>query len=195
MPVGKLQGDSLTIYNRATKEYINSQQVNADRPEAQLNLGNYYAAKGEVDKAIAAYKKSMDLDDAFIPAYINLADFYRAQGDDSAAGMVLQSLLKKVPESADAHYSLGLLKIRQKQANQAITLLHRATELDKSNAHYVYVYAIALDSTGEKDKAIEVLQAANQSFPQDINILQALIAFHREKGNEFATQTFMKKLQ
>ena len=37
-------------------EYIKSQMVNADRPETQLNLGNFYAAKGDVDKAITAYK-------------------------------------------------------------------------------------------------------------------------------------------
>jgi len=195
VPVGKLQGESLTIYNRAAREYIISQQVNAERPEAQLNLGNYYAAKGEYDKAIAAYKKSIHLEDVFIPAYINLADLYRSQGDDGAAEMLLHRAIEIAPENADAQYSLGLLKIRQKQNSEAIKLLKRAAEFDKSNAHYVYVYAIALDSIGQKDLAIEALRGAYERFPEDTNILQALIAFHREAGNEFAAQTLMKKLK
>lgn len=195
VPVGKLQGDLLKIYNRAAREYINSQQIYAERPEAQLNLGNYYAAKGQIDEAVAAYKKSIRLEDVFVPAYINLADLYRTQGEDSAADSLLQSAIEISPKNADAHYALGLLKIRQKKNSEAIKLLQHATEFDKSNAHYVYVYAIALDSTGQKDVAIKVLQGANERFPQDTNILEALIAFHRDAGNEFAAQTFVKKLQ
>jgi len=57
------------------------------------------------------------------------------------------------------------------------------------------VYAIALDSIGQKDLAIEALRGAYERFPEDTNILQALIAFHREAGNEFAAQTLMKKLK
>lgn len=195
VPTGKLQGELLTIYNRAASEYINSQQVNAERPEAQLNLGNYYAAKGEIDKAVAAYKKSIGLEDVFIPAYINLADLYRAQGEDNSADSLLQSAIEIAPKNADAHYALGLLKIRQKKNSEAIKLLQRAAEFNKSNANYVYVYAIALDSTGQKDVAIKVLQGANERFPQNANILEALITFHRDAGNEFAAQTLMKKLQ
>jgi tetratricopeptide (TPR) repeat protein len=193
--VGKLQGELLTVYNRAAREYINSQLVNAERPEAQLNLGNYYAAKGKIDKAIAAYKKSISLEDVFVPAYINLADLYRAQGDDSVADSLLKNAIEIAPKNADANYALGLLKIRQKKNSEAIKLLQRAAEFDKSNAHYVYVYAIALDSTGQMDAAIEALQDANEKFPQDTNILEALITFHRNAGNEFAAQTLMKKLQ
>ena len=195
VPVGQLQGELLKTYNRAAKEYIYSQQVNAERPEAQFNLGNYYAAKGEYDKAIAAYKKSIHLEDVFVPAYINLTDLYRSQDNDSAAERLLQRAIEIAPENADVHYAFGLLKIRQKKNTEALKQLKRATILDTSNSHYVYVYAIALNSTGQKDVAIEVLQRANDSFPQDTNILEALIVFYREDGNEFAAQTLMKKLQ
>ncbi|NOQ89630.1 MAG: tetratricopeptide repeat protein, partial [Gammaproteobacteria bacterium] len=192
VPVGQLQGELINTYNRAAKEYIYSQQVNAERPEAQFNLGNYYAAKGEYDKAIAAYKKSIHLEDVFVPAYINLTDLYRLQGDDDAAEMLLLRAIEIAPKNADIHYALGLLKIRQKKNAEAVKLLQRAVEFDTSNAHYVYVYAIALNSTGQKDVAIEVLQRANDSFPKDTNILEALIVFYREDGNEFAAQTLMK---
>lgn len=95
----------------AEKEYINPQLVNAERPEAQLNLDNYYAVKGDADNAISAYKKVISLEDVFLPAYVNLADIYRAQGNDVAAEKILKQAIEIESSSAGAHYALGLLYI------------------------------------------------------------------------------------
>ncbi len=195
VPVGQLQGEQLKNYKHAMNEYINSQVVNADRPEAQLNLGNFYAAKGDVDKSIAAYKKAINLEDVFVPAYINLADLYRTQENDTEAENVLRKAIKVAPDNIDAYYALGLSLVRQKKNDEALKMLQRAAGFETSNAHYVYVYAVALNSTGKKDIALDVLRDANVRFPQDTEILNALVAFHRDAGNEFAVQTYMKKLK
>ena len=195
IPVGQLQGEELSIYQQATDEYIESQKVNAERPEAQLNLGNYYVAKGEVDKAKNAYQKAVALEPVFVPAYINLADLYRAQKNEVEAKAILGNALKVAPASADVNYAMGLLLVRQHKNKASIKFLQRAAGYDSSNAHYTYVYAVALNSTDKKQQAIEVLQAANVHFPGDTNILEALVAFHREAGNDFAAQTYMNKIQ
>ena len=195
VPVGQLQGEMLKKYERAVNEYINSQRVNAERPEAQLNLGNFYAAKGDTDKAITAYKKSIKLEDVFAPAYVNLADLYRAQNRESEAEKTLRTAITIVPENADVNYSLGLLLIRHHKNDEAIKYLQRAAGFDSSNAHYAYVYGVALNSIGKKSLAIEVMQDAYDRFPKDTDILNALIAFHRDAGNKFAAQTYMKKLK
>jgi len=195
IPVGQLPTEALRVYNQAANEYIKSQMVNAERPEAQLNLGNFYAAKGEVDKAINAYKTAIKLEDVFIPAYINLADIYRTQKNDAKAERVLHEAVKISPDNSAAHYALGLSLIRQKRNTEALEALKSAVDYDLNNSHYVYVYALALNSAGDAEQAIKVLQSANIRFPQDANILQALVAFHRDAGNEFSAQTYMKKLQ
>ena len=193
--VGQLYGEQLTIYNRASKEYINSQLVNADRPEAQLNLGNYYAAKHEFDKSEVAYKKAIKLDDVFVPAYINLADLYRKQQNDVEAEKILHKVIDVVPGDASTYFSLGLLKVRQHKNDKAIEWLQRAVELEHSNTHYSYVYAVALNSTGKKLKSIDILQDAHGRSPRDRNILNALVVYHRDAGNDFTAQSFLKKLQ
>ena len=195
VPVGQLEGEQLSIYLRAAEEYLDSQRVNADRPEAQLNLGNYYLAKAEYEKAISAYEQSITLEPRFIPAYINLADLYRSRQDDAGAEKVLRRAIAVAPGNADAYYSLALLQIRKEQSAQAVGLLQRASELDVTNARYVYVYAVALNSSGDNQQAIDVLQAAQQRFPQDRDILNALVAFHRDAGNDFAAEKWMKVLQ
>jgi predicted CXXCH cytochrome family protein len=194
VPAGELKGKQLAVYSAAANEYVASQQANADRPAAQLSLGNYYAARGEYDKAIASYRKAIELENLFIPAYVNLADLYRVQQDDKAAANILKQAIS-LTDDASAYHALGLLKIRQQEIEQAIVMLQRAAEFDASNVRYVYVYAVALNSTGEKTRAIEVLQEAQSRFPQNRDVLEALVAFHRDAGNEFAAQTYMKKLQ
>ena len=192
VPVGQLNEKTRKKYNRVKQEYVKSQMVNAERPEAQLNLGNFYAARGEVDKAINAYNAAIILENVFIPAYINLADLYRTQKDEAKAESILRNAVKMSSVNADAFYALGLSLIRQKKMTEAVTALKSASDLDSSNARYIYVYAIALNSTENKKQAIDVLQDANTRFPQDANILEALIAFHRDTGNEFSAQRYMK---
>ncbi len=195
VPTGQLKGEQLSIYNKAAGEYIDSQLANAERPESQLNLGNYYATIGAADKAEVAYKKAIELEDVFIPAYINLADLYRAQQKEVEANKVLRKAVKTVATSADANYALGLSLVRSKQADNAVEYLMKASELDDQNSRYVYVYAVALNSTGQQTQAIKVMQDAQNRFPEDRDILSALVAFHRDAGNDFAAQSYMNKLQ
>lgn len=86
-----------------------------------------------------------------------------------------------------------MLLIRQKKNKEAVEALQRAANSDLMNAHYIYVYAVALNSTGKKEQAINVLQEANIRFPEDLNIIEALIVFHHEMGNEFSSRVFLRK--
>ena len=195
VPAGQLKGEQLASYSRAVEEYIESQVVNADRPQAQLNLGNYYLAKQDVQKAEAAYKQAVTLEAAFTPAYVNLADLYRTQGKEEEAEALLRRAINAVPDDASAHYSLGLLLVRKQQTDAAIEMLNRAVELDNDNVQYVYVYAIALNSSGQVKQAVEVLHEVHLRHPYNTDILTALVTFNRDSGNDFAAQHYMKKLE
>ena len=194
VPVGQLQGEQLAVYKKATDEYIQSQTANAERPEAMLNLGNYYTARGDIDKAEAAYKKSIELEEVFVPAYINLADLYRAQKNEADAYNVLLKAKQAAENNAAVHHALGLLLVRQQKASEAIVELEAAARLMPENYRYIYIYAVALNSTGEPDEAIEQMQIAYDRFPGNVEILQALISFNRDAGNAFAAERYMKKL-
>ena len=195
VPVGQLKGEQLSIYNKATAEYIESQTVNAERPEAQLNLGNYYAARGDIDKAEIAYSKAIALEDVFVPAYVNLADLYRAQQKETDAYKILLKAKQAAEDNADVHHALGLLLVRQQKTDKAVEELEAAARLAPENARYIYVYAVALNSTGRADDAIKQLQIAHDRFPANVEILQALISFNRDAGNAFAVERYMKKLE
>ena len=176
-------------------EYIDAQMVMAERPEAQLNLGNLYAARGELSHAVAFYQAATELNPAFTPAYVNHADLRRSMGEEAKVEALLRLALEKVPNSSDIYHALGLSLARQKRNSEALEALEQAASLSPDNARYIYVYAVALNSSGDNDKAILVLQDAHHRFPANTNILSALVAFHRDAGNFAAAGIYAEKLQ
>ncbi len=195
IPPGPLDDKQRTSLNRAIAEYIEAQQANADRPEAQHNMGSLYAAMGKSNKSESAYKTAIELNPAFIPAYVNLADLYRTQKDESAAERILRQAIDTVPGSADAHHALGLSLVRQKNIDKAIEELRLATTLNPNNVHYIYVYAVALNSRGKSNQAVTVLQRAHNRYPYNVEILNALVAFYRDMGNDAAARRYAEKLR
>ena len=198
VPSGNLAADKQAILDNAVREYIEAQQFNADRPEAQLNLGNLYADQGNTRDAVAAYQTATELQPRFVPAFINLAQLYSNQGDEVAARQVLEAGLKNVENNADLHHALGLARVRNKDLPGALSSLSRAAELAPDNARYSYVYAVGLQSAGKLKEAVKVLETVHGKHPGNANILFALVTYNRDAGNIADARRYagmLKKLQ
>ena len=117
------------------------------------------------------------------------------QGEEKEAHKVLLNAKRAVVANADIHHALGLFLVRQKKANEAVVELETAARLAPENYRYIYVYAVALNATGKTGQAIEQLQLAHNRFPNNVEILQALISINRDAGNAFAAERYMKKLK
>ncbi|MFO0795523.1 MAG: tetratricopeptide repeat protein, partial [Candidatus Brocadiaceae bacterium] len=175
-------------------EYEETQLLNADYPAAHMNLGNLYLECGEYDRAAASYKKAIEIEPAFIPGYINLADVYRAQNQDKKGRDILQRALGIASESAPVHHALGLLMIRTGEQKKALPHLRRAAELAPENVHYSYAYGIALNSFGMSVQAISVLQKALNHNPYNGDLLISLVTIHRDRGEPEKALRYAVKL-
>ena len=195
IPAGELSTQQRASLETALQEYATSQLASAERAEAQTNLGNLYAAQGKEEQAVAAYNTAIDLNRAYVPAYVNLADLYRAKGKEADADKVLRKAAGIVPDNAAIHHALGLSLVRQQRAGEGVEELRLASILSPDDARYVYVYAVALNSTGKQEEAIMVLQGAHNQHPNNRDILSALVAFLRDMGNEAAASTYAGKLR
>ena len=195
IPAGELSTEQRALLEKALQEYVAAQQANAERPEAQTNLGNLYAAQGDVAEAVAAYQTATDLDPAYVPGYVNMADLYRAQGKETEAEKILRQAAVIAPENAAVHHALGLSLVRQQRTGSALEELRLASALSPESPRYMYVYAVALNSTGKQEQAILILQGAQARHPNDRDILSALVSFHRDMGNEAAARTYAEKLR
>jgi predicted CXXCH cytochrome family protein len=181
-----LAADDRRRFERAVQEYVEVQRFNADRPEARISLGAFFSRRGETDKAETEYRAAIKLAPRSIPAYVNLADLYRGLGRDEEGETILQEALAIAPANAAVHSALGLLLVRQHRLSEAMAMLAKAAQLDPQQAHYAYVYAIALNSAGQRDEALHVLEANHTRHPADRETLMGLVSLARDAGDQKA---------
>ncbi len=194
LPTNTLPADAAAAFSRATDEYIASQRLNADRPEALMNLGLLYARQNHLHKAEAELKTALSIDPSFAPGAVNLADLYRAQNKDDDGERVLREAISHSPDDASLEEALGLLMVRQKRGLQALNLLGAAARGDPGNARYAYVYAIALNDAGKTGDGIETLENSIKAHPYDHDSLAAIANFLEQSGDPAKALTYANRL-
>jgi predicted CXXCH cytochrome family protein len=176
------------------REYEQLLQLHADTPSGQLNIGVMRQAQNKPEKAEQAYRQAMLLDPKNILPRLNLADLYRGLNRDSDGEPLLREAISLSPQSAEPYHSLGLLLIRQKQLPEAIEQLTRASELAPNNMRYGYVNALALKEAGKLDEAYETLQQLDQRFPQQAELLSALLQISHQRKQWSAAMGYAQTL-
>jgi tetratricopeptide (TPR) repeat protein len=181
--------------DRAFTEYVQAQEVNAERPEAQLNLGLIAAAQGKPLEAEATYQAALRLDRTFSPAYVNLADLYRQYGRDADGEQVLRRGITAVPDDAALRYALGLQQVRQQHLEGALESLERAVALAPAQTRYRYVYALALQRQGELTEAVRELETILRNDARHRDARVALVEAYRELGNGAMARLHLNQLR
>ena len=193
-PLDQLGVQDRVNLQRAIADYIATQELNADRPESRLNLGNLHARIGDVIQAEKFYRQAIARNPAFSPAYANIADLYQNQGLENEARKVLQQGIAQQPFDAGLHHALGLSLARSNNMDAALASLGKATKLDPGIARYAYVYGIALNSADRPDEALKVLEEAHMAKPNDREVLFALATINRDRGNVQRAISWTEKL-
>lgn len=160
VPVEQLPFEYRAELTALFTEFVESQEISADMPGVQIDLGVFYMARGDEEKSEQAYLHALQLAPRYAPIFINLADLYRAQQREEESEKLLRRAITIEPEMAPAHHALGLLYVRSGDTARAMTHLEKAAALDVLNPRYVYVYSVALQNTGNLDEAVAVLQRA-----------------------------------
>ena len=193
-PTDRLSPEDRQRFERAAREYVEVQRFNADRPEARVTLGAFFAQRGRSAEAEAEYRAAIKLEPRFVQGYVNLADLYRALGRDKEGAAVLSQALAVAPNDAAAHHAMGLVLAREHRLPEATAMLAKAATLDPQRARYAYVYAIALSSGGQNDEALRVLAENHARHPVDRDTLAALVSANRDAGDRGAALRYAEEL-
>lgn len=143
VPDSLLHRSEQSAFDRAAKEYEASQQYNADQPWGYVNLGVFASDRHDYVGAERFYREAIRIDSTWIPAYVNLADLYRAESRDSAAEPLLRKAITLAPNTAEPHYALGLLLVRRQRLQEAIPELRKAAELRPDDQRFQEVLQAA----------------------------------------------------
>ncbi len=100
-----------SAFASAYQELIAAEMIDADRPEAHLNLGLLKTRRQQLSEAEAEYRTALRLDPKFVPALVNLADLDRQRGMDKEGAELLRAAIAIEPNNAAIKHSLGLLLV------------------------------------------------------------------------------------
>ncbi len=187
------EGDR-AAFDRAAAEFIAAQDLNADRPEARLTLGSFYAREGRTAEAEAEYKAALKLAPQFAPAAVNLADLDRQMGRDAVGEAILRVALAASPNDAGLHSALGLALVRMKRSAEALGELQQAAALAPDNPQNAYVYGVALNSAGRAPDALRTLADALRRHPDNRQLLTLLTEIEQQEGDLAAALGYAEKL-
>jgi tetratricopeptide (TPR) repeat protein len=194
VPADALPKDATAPFGRATAEYVAAQNLNADRPEAHINLAALFEREKRFDQAERELTLALALDPSFVPAAVNLADLDRELGREADGERVLRDAIARSPNDAALQHALGLSLIREGHRAEALGHLAAAARLDPSNARFAYVYAMALIDAGQTDQALVVLERDLASYPYDRDVLAALTDVYTSARNPRKALIYAKRL-
>ena len=115
-------------------------------------------------------------------------------GNEPQSKSHLERAVHIASDVASVQHALGLYWVRAKQLKKALHYLKAATKTNDRSLQYFYVYAIAQESDGQIDKAIETLKQANQLWPNQYNILMTLIQYLEKSGDTKQSLTYLSQL-
>jgi len=195
VPAEQLAPERQYAFQRAAADFVETQRYNADRAEARVALGTFFAERGDAPAAEGELLSAIRLAPTSVPAYVNLADVYRTLGRDGDGESILRRGLSRAPQSGALHYALGLVLTRLQRGDTALHEFSRAAGLEPGNARFAYVNAIALHSSGKVDAAIAQLRSALAIHQTDGDIIAALADFYRQRGDSAQATRYMHRLQ
>ncbi len=193
-PLGQMDKGQKEVLQKAFDEYENILLFTAERPESQVSLGVFYTNRGMPEKAQKAYQEALRLQPQFVPAYINYADYLQSKGKSKEAFELLKKGLENVPNIGILHHALGLWYVRNKESEKAVLELKKASELNKRNARFSYVYAVSIAEKNPQE-AISVLEDAYLKHTGDIQIVSGLMYYTKQVGDTIKSKMYEEKLK
>jgi tetratricopeptide (TPR) repeat protein len=167
-------------FDQVMSEYLSIQRSMSDRPEGYLNQGIVFASTGRAQEAEQIYQLGLKRFPKFIALYANLADLFRAMGNDAGALELLQKGLLLEPGNGTLHYSLAMWYFRNKDQKNGMAELEKAVVSNPADPGFTYTKAIALHSTGESGKAVQWLEKFRIKYGNQPQILEGLIALNQD---------------
>ncbi|HOB89358.1 MAG: tetratricopeptide repeat protein [Bacillota bacterium] len=126
----------------------------AEEMRAKLKEAESAYSKGRFDKALAAYKRVIELDPENFYARSNMGLCYWHTGDTDNAILALETVLAQAPSYLPAYNNLGfILADSERDIKRAITLLETAVHGDPANPVYMDSLGWAYFRSGDLEEA------------------------------------------
>ena len=185
----------LEALDEVLQEYVASMEYSLDFAFAGHNLGNLTVALGDPGRAERYYRDAIAIDDAFLPAKMNLAVLLNAQGRNAEAEQLVREVLESDPDFGEAVYSLALLSAEAGRIEEAADLLRRSTQLMPWRSRAFFNLALAEQQLGRLDAAEEAFRGALELEPENLDYLSALADHYARRRNLAGLKEMAERLE
>jgi len=148
----------------AIVSYETALKFEPDEVMAMVNCSIAYARTGQNDKAEHALKKALGAAPDNAAMLFNMGLLKAEQNDLQGAETYLRKALKADAQMAQAAYNLCIITA-ETRLNEAVGFCRKASELSADEPKYAFSLAYYLNKKGEKDEAVNVLNAFLKKCP------------------------------
>lgn len=167
--------------DKALVEYLAYLDSNQDRAEALTNRSLVHQARGNYSIAEQDLKLALIRNPSWVPGLVNLADLYRASGRDNQAGALLQQAIALSPQVSQVQVASALWHVRQGDMPSALLVLAEGHQ-SGPQAGVGYVYAVALNSVGQTDQAMNVIDELIEADIYTDQVVQLGMSLAQQHG-------------
>lgn len=162
---GALYANSLNEPDKALADIEKAVSLKPDDPSYQYDLGMMRLRTRDFSEAIASFDKALDLKGPPARIMAARADAYSQLGDHAHALEDIQLALEKDPKYAGAYDTLGLIRLRALDFEQAVRDLNQALQLDKDDVSALIHRGRAYGAMGSLKTARRDFQKATELDP------------------------------
>ncbi len=130
------------------------------RAEYPYRLAQFHLAAGRREAAVEAYEEALRRDPLHPHASNDLAWILAEQGHSLDRALALAQTARRVDPSAAVLDTLGWVRFKRGEMEQAVRVLGQARALDPRSPSIGYRLSLALMETGESERARELLEQA-----------------------------------
>ena len=161
------------IEARAHLEAAN--RIAPNRAEVKYLFGLYFVQSKDDAQARLYWTRTLELNPQHLMALLSLGELYLQENRATDALPYLKQAVDAEPTSWRAHAFVAEAEFREGSIEDAIEHAERAMELGHGQAEKVRpLLAAALAKSGEKDRAIELLQSFRKDHPGDDRVTKQL---------------------
>jgi len=183
LPRDWLEPEQRTALDAATAEFELAMNARPDDHLSHYNLGNFYAERRELERAIDSYLTASKLRPQDLAPYVNASFAYNAMGQNDLAEQSLRRALEIDPKSVAAQLNLGMLLGELGRVGEAEEAFRAAWLVGSSSAVAAFNLCVIV---AERDlaEAIGWCRQANELRAGDPKYAHTLAFYLVQSGDE-----------
>ena len=155
-----------------------------DEPRLASTLAQFYERAGRQAEANAAYEKALAANPKDLRALLAMSRAYSLSGEHDKAIETLIRAQAIVPQDAGITAFLVQSYLQARRYTEAAMLSAEAQKKHKGDLRFTRLHARALFETGDRSRAIALMESAMRSDPEDTASHLALADLYVDAGRE-----------